>query len=333
MKPIFLIAGKIQREYILPPLGLPSVDKPGGSLLYAAGGLAVWNSQISLAARVGSDYPTAELKELKKRGFDIEGIRIQPHPIDLRSFSAYTDKYEISQTNAVSHFAKRQLQFPKALLGYQMLDQSQLDPKALDPLSPAALDIPKKNRNLAYIHICPLDFTSQSQLVNLFSGSNQTVSLDPAPNYMHPAFWRDLRTVLQGVKIFSPSEEELRALFWGETNDLWEMAKKISAYGPQVIVIKRGSLGQAVYDVAQAKKYEIQAYPARIEDPTGVGDAFCGGFLAGYQKTNDPLQAALYGGVSASLKIEGSGPFHPLEALPGLAEARLHALEQMAREV
>jgi sugar/nucleoside kinase (ribokinase family) len=334
MKPIFLLAGKIQNEYILPPSGLPVIDKQGGNLLYAAGGLAVWDTHASLVARVGKDYPKEWLDDLKTRGFDVQGIRVQPHAIDLRFFTAYTEKNERSQTNAVSHFAKRQIQFPKALLGYQSPDDSKLDPRMIDPVSPTALDIPKEFRGTPYVHICPLDFTSQSQLVNLFRGGpNQTVSLDPASNYMIPTFWRDLRLVLQGVKIFLPSEEELRALFWGDTNDLWEMARKISEYGPQIVVVKRGPLGQIVYDAVENKKYEIPAYASRVEDPTGAGDAFCGGFLAGYQKTSDPLKAALFGSVSASLKIEGNGPFHTLEVMPGLAEARLHALEQMAREV
>lgn len=43
--------------------------------------------------------------------------------------------------------------------------------------------------------------------------------------------------------------------------------------------------------------------------------------------------AAVYGGVSASLKLEGSGPFYPLDVLPGLAEARLHTLQQMTRQL
>jgi ribokinase len=69
-----------------------------------------------------------------------------------------------------------------------------------------------------------------------------------------------------------------------------------------------------------------------MADPTGAGDSFCGGFLAGYKKTYDPLQAALYGNVSASLKVEGSGAFYPLDVLPGLAEARLHALKDLVRK-
>src|SRR5687768_17808896 len=35
MIPTFLIAGKIQREYILPPSARPVIDGQGGSLLYA----------------------------------------------------------------------------------------------------------------------------------------------------------------------------------------------------------------------------------------------------------------------------------------------------------
>jgi sugar/nucleoside kinase (ribokinase family) len=100
-----------------------------------------------------------------------------------------------------------------------------------------------------------------------------------------------------------------------------------------LIVDKRGALGQMLYDAVSKKRWEIPAYPARLEDPTGAGDAFCGGFSAGYLKTFDPMQAVLYGSVSASLAIEGSGAFHALEALPGLAQARLQALTGLVRQV
>jgi sugar/nucleoside kinase (ribokinase family) len=336
MKPTFVIAGKLKREYILPPLGNPLLDSPGGSLLYTAGGLAVWDGNAGLIGRIGEDYPRQWLRMLEERGFNIRGIHTlhELNNIDLRTFIAFTDTNELSNSNIVSHFARRQLTFPKSLLGYQAADESRRDPRQPDPVSPAALDVPKEYRDIRFVHICPFDLISQSQMVSLFSGgSNQTVSLDPSPSYMTPGFWRDLRLVLQGVNIFQPSEDELRALFWGETHDLWEMALKISEFGPQIIVIKRGPLGQIIYDVAGSHRYEIPAYSSRLADPTGAGDAFCGGFLAGFQKTSDPLLAACYGSVSASLKIEGSGPFYPLEVMPGLAEARLHSIKDMAREV
>ncbi len=336
MQPTFVIAGKLNREYIIPPSGQPLLDSPGGSLLYAAGGLALWDANVGLIGRVGEDYPHQWLRNLEERGLDTRGIRVlrEPQNIDLRTFIAYTDSNQRSYSNAVSHFARRQQPFPKSLLGYQIPDDLRKDPREADPISPSALDVPKEYRDVRYVHLCPFDFVSQSQLVNLFKGgSSQTISLDPAPGYMTSTFWRDLRLVLQGVTVFQPSEDELRALFWGETNNLWEMARRASEYGPQIIVIKRGALGQMVYDVAGNHRYEIPVYPSRLADPTGAGDAFCGGFLAGFQKTNDPLMAALYGSVSASLKMEGSGPFYSSGVLPGLAEARLHSIKEMAHEV
>ncbi|HET7144696.1 MAG TPA: carbohydrate kinase family protein [Anaerolineales bacterium] len=336
MQPTFVIAGKLNREYILPSSGNPIIDSPGGSLLYAAGGLSVWDQKIGLIGRVGEDYPRQWLRDLEKRGFDTHGVQTlrESKSLDVRVFRAFTDSNERSNSNAVAHFARRKLRFPKSLLGYQALDESREDPREPELVSPAALDVPKEYRQVRYVHICPFDFVSQSQMVNLFrGGSNQTVSLDPAPGYMIPSFWRDLRLVLQGVNIFQPSEGELRTLFWGETDDLWEMAFRASEYGPQIVIIKRGPHGQMIYDASGRHRYEIPAYSSRLADPTGAGDAFGGGFLAGFQKTHDPVMAACYGNVSASLKIEGSGPFYPLDVMPGLAEARLVSIKGMVRKL
>jgi len=332
----FAIAGKLTREYLLPPNGSPRLDSPGGNLLYATGGLSVWDGSIALISRVNQEYPIEWVNALNERGLNVEGIYFDSESkhADLRSVIAYTDVNERSTSNAVSHFARRELTFPKSLLGYQPRDETVKDLRETDPLSPAALFVPKKYRNINFLHLCPFDFTSQSQMVNLFKGgSNQMVSLDPAPGYMKPTFWRDLRVVLQGVKAFLPSEDEMRSLFWGESHDLWDMAHRVSEFGPRIIVIKRGAQGQLVYDAESKRRYEVPAYPARLIDPTGAGDAFCGGFLAGYQRTNDPLQATLHGNVSASLKLEGIGAFATLDAMPGLAESRLHALKEMAREI
>ena len=111
------------------------------------------------------------------------------------------------------------------------------------------------------------------------------------------------------------------------------MAEELGEYGCELVVIKRGAQGQWLYDAMSKRRWEIPAYSSRKADPTGAGDAFCGGFLAGYRKNYDPLEAVLYGNVSASLKVEGSGAFHPLDVMPGLAQARLEALRDLAHEV
>ncbi len=334
MFPNFVIVGRIAREFILPFTGQPLLDRPGGNALYAAGGMCVWEKGIGLVSRVGEDYPRPWLKDLAARGVDIQGIQIMPQSIDLRSFIAYDEKFAITRGDPVMQFARRELPFPKSLLGYQSPPEVQKDTKKLDPLAPLPVEIPRDYLDAGAVHLCPFDFTSHNQLSHVFKSSSvNTVTLDPSPGYMIPSFYKELRVVLSGLTAFLPSEEELRALFWGETHDLWEMAEALGDYGCEIIVVKRGARGQLVWDVHGKHKWEVPAYSSRLADVTGAGDAFCGGFLAGYKKNFDPLEAALYGNVSASLKIEGSGAFYPLDALPGLAEARLHALKDLVRKV
>ena len=333
MQPTFVLVGRIAREYILPSSGQPLLDQPGGNLLYAAGGLMVWEKELGLLARVGEDVPRAWLKELEARGVDIQGVRILPQSIDLRSFIAYNEKFELTRGAPVSQFARRELPFPKSLLGYQNPPEVQEDAKKPDALAPLPVEIPRDYLEARAVHLCPLDFMSHNQLAHVFKAASvNTITLDPSPGYMSPSFYKELRVVLSGLTAFLPSEEELRALFWGETNDLWEMVAALGDYGCEIIVVKRGARGQMVYDVKGKHKWEAPAYSSRMADPTGAGDSFCGGFLAGYKKTYDPLQAALYGNVSASLKVEGSGAFYPLDVLPGLAEARLNALQDLVRK-
>lgn len=334
MEPSSVIAGTISREYILPPYGKPLLDVPGGSALYAAGGLIVWESDLGLLARVGEDYPRPWLKQIEAHGIEIGGIQIVEQNLDLRAFYAYNEKFEILHGTPVSQFARRELTVPKSLLGYQNPSDDRKDSRK--PILSVALpmDIPAGYRQAHAVHLCPLDFASHNHLITAFKAASvTTITLDPSSVYMTRSNYKNLRLLLSGLTTFLPSEEELRGLFWGETHDLWEMAAAVGEYGCEIVVVKRGGLGQAVYDVKGKHKWEVPAYPARPADPTGAGDAFCGGYLAGFKKTYDPLQAALYGNVSASLKIEGSGAFYPQEVLPGLAEARLSAIKDLIREI
>lgn len=334
MEPIFVIAGRITREYILPPVGVPILDAAGGSALYAAGGLLLWDTELGLLARVGEDYPRARLREIEARGINTAGIEIVQQSLDLRAFYSYDAKFESTHGSPVSQFARRGLTFPKALLGYQSPGEFPSETRRPDAAASSALQIPASYLEARAVHLCPLDLAGQRRLIGAFKAAAvTTLTVDPSPDFMVPRILKELRVALAGVTAFLPSEDEIRGLFWGQTYDLWEMAATIVESGCEVVVIKRGSAGQAVYDAHSKAKWEIPAYPARLADPTGVGDAFCGGFLAGYRRTYDPLQAALYGNVSASLKLEGSGAFYPLSTLSGLAEARLNVLKDLVRKV
>ncbi len=332
MEPTFVIAGCLRRDYLLPLAGRPLMDVPGGDPLYAAAGLGVWCDELGLLARVGEDYPHEWLRAFEKRGWDIRGIQILAGPLDLRYFQACLDLQSIERNNPMAHFARLGLTFPKALLGYQASTAAD-DRRSALPGSPRPSSIPQGYLEAHAIHLCSMDYLTHNRMLSTFHQSGVTsLTLDPGADYMTSEAQDDVRILLKGLTAFQPSEEELRALFWGRTDDLWEMVEAVASWGTEFVVVKLGGHGQLLYDSAAHRRWEIPAYPAKPVDLTGAGASFCGGFLAGYQKTYDPLRAVLYGNVSASFAIEGSGAFHAADVLPGLAEARLESLSGIVRE-
>jgi sugar/nucleoside kinase (ribokinase family) len=335
--PRFILTGQLSRDYGILPSGKPLLDVPGGNLLYASIGLAIWEPlpPPGLIARVGEDYPQEWLDLCRRRGLDIRGIRVLPEAIDLRTFYVYDGNYVRFIDDPVAHFARLGLAFPKTLLGYRRPSPDAVDSRTkLSPISLRQIDILPDYRDASAAHLCPLDYLTHSLVPAILRQSGfTTITLDPSPGYMNPIFWEETSALLTGITAFLPSEEEARSLFHGRSSKLHEIAEAMAAYGCEIIVIKRGASGQHLYDASRKTHWEIPAYPARLIDPTGAGDSFCGGFLAGYRRTYDPLEAVLHGSISASLVIEGSGPFYALDALPGLAQARLDSLREAVRKV
>jgi sugar/nucleoside kinase (ribokinase family) len=333
--PKFIFVGKLQRDYFITAEEKTVLDVLGGNLAYAAVGFKLWEeSPPGLMARVGEDYPYEWLADLEQRSFDIRGVTIMPEAVDVRNFYVYTDKATRITGDPVPHFARLGEPFPKALLGYRDSSNA-LDSKTdLTPVSLRQGDIPEDYMDANAAHLCPVDYLTHSLLPATFRQAGfTTVTLDPAPGYMNPTFFNDVPAIVTGLTAFMPSEEELLALFQGRSDDLWEMAEALSVYGCEFIVIKRGERGQLLYDGTSKTRWEIPAYPAELVNPTGVGDAFCAGFLAGYRQSYDPVEAVLYGNISAAITAEGYGPLFALEVLPGLPQARLESLRQSVRKL
>jgi adenosine kinase len=73
-----------------------------------------------------------------------------------------------------------------------------------------------------------------------------------------------------------------------------------------MLVITRGEHGATV--VTRDERYDVPAVtPRRIEDPTGVGDAYRGGFMKGLAMGADPLTCARLGSVAATYALEHLG--------------------------
>jgi hypothetical protein len=334
--PKFIFVGKLQRDYFITADEKPVLDVLGGNLPYAAVGFKLWEESPppGLMARIGEEYPYTWLTEMESHGLDIRGITILPEAVDVRNFYVYTDKATRVAGDPVPHFARLGEPFPKALLGYR--DQSNaLDSKTnMTKVSLRQGDIPEDYMDANAAHLCPVDYLTHSLLPATFRQAGfTTVTLDPSPGYMNPTFFNDVPSILTGLTAFIPSEEELCSLFQGRSTDLWEMAEALTAYGCEFIVIKRGERGQLLYDSVGKTRWEIPAYPSNLVNPTGVGDAFCGGFIIGYRKTYDPVEAVLYGNISAAIVTEGYGPLFALDVLPGLQYARLDSLRLSVRKL
>lgn len=328
----FLITGRLTRCYSILPSGEVLNDVLSGSALYGAAGVGLWEKGVAIIARTGSNYPEAWLEAIECAGIDRRGVRCLPDEIDLREFIAYPDPETRVVDNPVAFYAQRGLTFPKKLLGYNRAS-IQLDSRSRpNQLTIRQSDIPSDYLDAIAAHICPLDFLSHTLLPpTLRQGHIHTITLDPGEGYMDPTFFDDMPVILSGLTAFLCNEEKLARLFMGRSTDPWEMAEALAGMGCDLVVVKRGAVGQLLYDRGSKAKWMIPAYPVQVQNLTCAGDAFCGGFLAGYRMSYDPLYAALCGNISASFTIEGSHPFYAMDALPGLAAARLESLKSKVR--
>jgi ribokinase len=333
--PRYIIAGSLNRDFIIFPSGEALLDVPGGNVLYTAVGLAIWEPEPppGIIARIGEDFPQSWLKEFSRRGIDIRGVNVLPKKVDVRYFTAFVDGEKV-HNDPVKFFSKAEIPFPKSLLGYKN-PTNELDSRTkIGVTSIRKSDFLPEYLGAGAVHIAPLDFLSHNLLPALMHHEGfSIVTLDPSPGYMNATFWGNIPSVVNGLTAFLPSEEEVRSLFRGRSSDLWEMAEALANYGCEIVVIKCGESGQLVYEKETGYKWEIPSYPSRQTFRIGAGDAFNGGFLVGYRRTFDPVEAALYGNISASIVLEGKKALYGLGALPGLADARLESLRQFVRKL
>lgn len=331
-QPRYVIAGELSRDTILPSSEPPLIDLPGGSLLYTAAGISIWDDGVGLVGRAGSDYPLNWLADFSRRGWDVRGIKILPDAIDLRRFSAYERNLVQNHENPILHFARSGFPFPPFLIGYQKKNPKD-DLKSLNLTAVRVSDFPPDYPQATAAHICPMNYLVQSLLQPfLRDGQVTTLTLRASSGYMLPENFDDVLTLVNRLTAFITSEEQIRSLFGRRSSDLWEMAARLARPGCEIVIILRGLEGVMVYHAESRKKWVIPAYSSRVRSLTGAADAFCGGFLAGYRFSYDPLEAALRGLISSSLVMDGFGPFFALESLPGLAEARLEKLRELVWE-
>jgi ribokinase len=329
----YLIIGGLREDYFITHTGEVYLGVLGGNAAYAAAGARIWSSSVGIVSRVGSNFPKAWINDLKAAGISTKSLLELPGVLDTRTFYAYLSEEERVDTNPAAHFLRINHPLPKFLIDYRSSTENMDDRENYSRLAIRPDDLPDLS-SIRAVHIAPSHFISHTVLPErLRDLRTQLITLDPSERYMEPEFHDDLPVIVHGLDVFLPSINDALTFFTPQELDLWEMAEEFGRMGCRHVVMKSGASGQYLWDQDRKKRWHIPAYPATLKDVTGAGDSYCGGFLVGLDQTEDPIEAALRGSISASFTVEGIGPLYPLESYPGLAQARLDSLRPAVREI
>ena len=332
-----LVIGGMSIDHITTAEGITHLDVPGGNAAFAAIGAKVWGVVPAIVGLVGADYPESWISALADAGIEMHGIQRRSEPHENHFAVRYLNDRDRVPYVPIDAFEAAGQPVPGSLQGMAAVidaasdnawtsnDETRSatwrsDPDAVPDdlwaadavlVVPAALD-----RQQLWVDRCRAMMRTDALLL-----------LDPEEEQGRDLTERDLAPLLASVVCFLPSRRQVEAIGPGGS-DLSTTARRLAALGPRVVAIKLGEAGCLVYDRVLDRQWRIPVVTTEIADVTGAGDAFCGGFAAGYMTTGDPETAGLFGAVSASFAIEGFGLFDALRHTPDDARTLLEALRR-----
>ncbi len=271
-------------------VALDSLKTPSGERTEILGGAASYFSlaasqftHVDIVAVVGEDFPQAHVDTLAKRGVGLAGLERRPG----RTFR-WTGEYGFDLNEAKT--LKTEL-------------------NVFESFSPK---VPAELRKAEWVFLGNIDPKLQLDVLGQIE-KPKLVAMDTM-NYWITGHLEALKKVLARIDLLFVNDSEARQLA-GESN-IVRAARKIQALGPRIVCIKRGEYGAMVFQPAGATGEDIFAIPAiplhDVQDPTGAGDSFAGGFMGGLAAIGsvDSLslrRAAVSGTVLASFTVERFG--------------------------
>lgn len=268
-----LVVGSVAFDSVKTPFGKAD-EVLGGSATYFSTA-ASYFVDVNLVAVVGEDFPEEHVAFLRGRGVNVDGLQ----KVKGKTFR-WKGRYDYDLNQA--HTLETHL-------------------NVFEKFNPV---IPSSYKDAEFVFLANIDPELQLKVLEQVN-KPKLVACDTMN------FWIEgkpdaLKKLLERVDIFVINESEARE-FAGEPN-LVRSARKILAYGPKTLVVKRGEYGALMFNGASV--FSAPAYPLEdIFDPTGAGDTFAGGFM-GYLANTGNLgedsirQAIILGSVMASLNVE-----------------------------
>lgn len=330
----FLAVGQIYNEFIIDLSGRAANDLIGGPVVYTAASINHWGGVVGLISGVGSNFSDSWKSKLEKKGLDTRGIQTLPQELDLRSFYAHISLKKCLRDNPVAVYSAVGLPLPKELLNFSYTENEQALSKLQDLSKTLLTNLPAEYLDALAAHISPLDLTCQIQMSTLLlKGSVRTLSIQPHPAYMNPTYWDDFPILVKDSTAIITGEAELRSLFQGRSTNIWEMMECVAGFGCTFVIVNESPRGFYFFDASNSSRYHVPRYPGKVINPTGEIDAFCGGFLAGFQSHYDPLRSVVQGSATASITVENTGAFAIDDCLPGLDQIRMEVIQSMTTRI
>jgi cytidine kinase len=277
---IDLVAFGIVIDDVVFPDGRTAMGRLGGGGPQAAFGMLLWSDSVGLVARVGQDLPEPARDWLARSGIDLAGV-VETELPTPRAWQVLEADGKRTQVWRV----------PGKVIGGQLRRSIERIPEAY------------RNARGSHFGIHPdepdLDFA------RALAALGGLVSIEPFKPAERPFSPETLSQLAAAAQVISPNLEE--AISMAGDGEPEELFTSFARAGVQVVPLRRGAEGSLVLDGRTGQIASIPAYPVRVADPIGAGNAYCGGFLAGWLQTADIVTAGLYGSVAASFILETGG--------------------------
>ena len=283
------------------PNGQTSMGVLGCGGPQTAFGTKVWADNVGWVAGVGFDLPVEAQSRLHAFQIDVRGLRHSPEWPTPRAWQVLEEDGRRTQVWRI----------PGPAIGQQL-------GRSLDKL-------PFAYRAARGFHLGVHPEEPDLEFIKSLRKLGAVVSVEPFRAAQRPLTGAELHNLISAGQIFSPNEQEAESLVGpGEPP---ELIRRLVELGAEVVALRQGAMGAIVHQADTGQSWHIPAVETRVIDSTGAGNAFCGGFLAGWVQTGNLCTAGLYGAVSAGFLVEQVGLPPPGPTLIKTAQKRLAALK------
>jgi ribokinase len=328
-----IVAGGITLDNVVTADGAVHVEQIGGNGIYGTIGARLWSDAAVMLAAVPAAFAEDVRRRVAGAGLDTRGVLAVDREVPELEWLFY----DASGNRLDYVFATRDDAKAAGMYGSPSADAVAKWRQRLASRSASAATYPDFIRDTASeltpllralpvprgLHLAPMEPEWQIEAARWARSAGARVTLDPGSRAARIARTPGLLDeILASVDVFLPSRRELEVL--STTADPRSGLKALASRGTADVGVKLGDEGVLLWDRATAETIHVPAFSVPVRDPTGAGDAFCGGFIAGLVATGDLTEAARCGVVSASFVVETFG------GLGAAAADRAEALRRRA---